>query len=175
MEEKKKKIVSKRSIKFQPKNSVLIEKRLDQKTKLIPKLESLLSKPCSQYGYAADILSALEELSITQNDFFQICLSCLSKTARKKEETNLIFAYLYLMTDFVNMLNKNNGSHVFEDLQLIAQNLGYEKLPESHILMRLGEKGKKAYITLNGNIDILIKTCKEMKVLEKDYLYYILI
>ena len=173
MEEKKKKIVSKRSIKFQPKNSVLIEKRLDQKTKLIPKLESLLSKPCSQYGYSADILSALEELSITQNDFFQICLSCLSKTARKKEETNLIFGYLYLMNDFVNMLNKNNGTHVFEDLQLIAQNLGYEKLPESHILMRLGEKGKKAYITLNGNIDILIKTSKEMKVLEKDYLYYI--
>ena len=173
MEEKKKKIVSKRSIKFQPKNSVLIEKRLDQKTKLIPKLESLLSKPCSQYGYSADILSALEELSITQNDFFQICLSCLSKTARKKEETNLIFGYLYLMNDFVNMLNKNNGTHVFEDLQLIAQNLGYEKLPESHILMRLGEKGKKAYITLNGNIDILIKTSKEMKALEKDYLYYI--
>ena len=77
------------------------------------------------------------------------------------------------MNDFVNMLNKNNGTHVFEDLQLIAQNLGYEKLPESHILMRLGEKGKKAYITLNGNIDILIKTSKEMKVLEKDYLYYI--
>ena len=35
MEEKKKKIVSKRSIKFQPKNSVLVEKRLEQKTKLI--------------------------------------------------------------------------------------------------------------------------------------------
>ena len=173
MEEKKKKIISKRSIKFQPKKSVLIEKRLEQKTKLIPKLESLLSKPCSQYGYTADILSTLEELSITQNDFFQICLSCLSKTARKKEETNLIFGYLYLMNDFVSMLNKNNGTHVFEDLQLIAKNLGYEKLPESHILMRLGEKGKKAYITLNGNIDILIKTSKEMKVLEKDYLYYI--
>ncbi len=174
MEEKRSSIVSKKnSLKFTAKNSAMIDKRLEQKNKLIQKLELILSKPCSQFGYTQDIIAGLEELSITQNDFFQICMSCLSKTARRKEESNLIFGYLYLMNDFVNMLTKNNDSHIFEDLRLIAQNLGYEKLPESHILMRLGEKGKKAYITLNGNIDILIKSSKEMKVLEKDYLYYI--
>ena len=116
MEERRSSIVSKKnSLKFTAKNSAMIDKRLEQKNKLIQKLELILSKPCSQFGYTQDIIAGLEELSITQNDFFQICMSCLSKTARRKEESNLIFGYLYLMNDVVNMLNKNNGSHIFED------------------------------------------------------------
>ena len=39
--------------------------------------------------------------------------------------------------------------------------------------MRYGEKGSKAYINLNGVVDILIKVTKSVKANERDYLHYL--
>ena len=149
------------------------ENKIIKNEKIISKVTDILTKPSSQLGYEVDIKTALEEVGMSLEEFFQICLLSLEKVARTKEETRLIYAYLFFMKDFTSMIKKQDEVHFYEYLQIIATHLNYEKLERNRVLMRYGDKGKKAYIILNGNIDILIKSPKKVKVYERDYLIYL--
>ena len=149
------------------------ENFLAKKEAIIKKLDDIFSKKCSHLGYDGDIANALDEIGVTQEEFFNVCLLFLEKSTRTKEETRLIYGYLFFMKDFITMIKKQDESHYSEYLQIIATYMNYEKLDCNRVLMRFGDKGKKAYIMLNGEIDILIKSPKVMKVYEKDYLVYL--
>ena len=144
-----------------------------KKDKLILKLNEILTKPSSPLGYDVDITNALEEVGVTREEFFNMCLVYLERTSRTKEEIRMIYGYLFFMKDFTTMIKKQDEAHYFEYLQIIATHMNYEKLERNRVLMRFGDKGKKAYIILNGEIDILIKSPKKMKIFERDYLIYI--
>lgn len=149
------------------------ESFLVKKEAIVKKLNEIFSQKSSHLGYDRDIANALDELGVTQDDFFNVCLLFLEKSTRTKEETRLIYGYLFFMKDFITMIKKQDESHYPEYLQIIATYMNYEKLDCNRVLMRFGDKGKKAYIMLNGEIDILIKSPKVMKVYEKDYLIYL--
>lgn len=144
-----------------------------QREDIVEKLLSILTKPPSFQGYAADINSTLEEHSMTQKDYLKLILLCFSHQARSEEEALLIFGYLFYMQDFTSIITKNDSPYINETLQYIALNLEYEKVEAHTILMRFGEKGKKAYLILDGFVDILIKTSKKMMITQKDYFKYI--
>lgn len=150
-----------------------IQKELEEKKKeiIIAKIIEILSNPCS--NYTLYIKNCLDEMQLTIDSYFKICQSILIKSSRTKSETKLIYGYLFLMDDFIKLIKKHDEPHLNEYLQIIATHLGYEKLNKNSVLMRFGEKGKKAYIMLNGTIDILIKTSKKMKIFEEDYLKYL--
>lgn len=149
------------------------ENKIIKNQKVICKVTDILTKPCSQLGYEADIKASLEEVGMSLDEFFQICLLSLEKVGRTKEETRLIYAYLFFMKDFTSMIKKQDEVHFYEYLQIIATHMNYEKLERNRVLMRYGDKGRKAYIILNGNIDILIKSPKKVKIYERDYLIYL--
>ena len=144
-----------------------------KKDKLLLKLNEILTKPSSPLGYDVDLSNALDEVGVTREEFFNMCLISLERTSRTKEEIRMIYGYLFFMKDFTTMIKKQDEAHYFEYLQIIATHMNYEKLERNRVLMRFGDKGKKAYIILNGEIDILIKSPKKMKIFERDYLIYI--
>ena len=135
-------------------------------------IKNILKSP-SPLGIEKDILSLLQKYSVSIEQYFSLIQQILSKkSSRSIEENYLISGYLILMKDFTNLMSKNS-SETKQDLTLISNKLGYEKWNENMILMRMGEKGKKAYIMLNGNIDILIKTVNVFELNEYEYLYYL--
>lgn len=145
-----------------------------KKEKLLTKMLEITQHPPSPIGYYHDLKCTLEEYGISLEDFFfKICLTYLSKPVRTKEDTNIIYCYLFFMKDLTSLIKKQDEGHYNEYLQIIANHMGYEKLEKNKILMRFGDKGRKAYIILDGTVDILIKSPKKVKLREREYLYYI--
>ncbi len=153
-------------------------KKKDIKIIIFEFLKELLNLKPSIYGYESDILEKFKELNITPEKYFENIISkFILKQQKTKDEVIFLTAYLLLMKDFINLMKKNEngkvGKHLAQDLQLICNKINYEKHQSNYVLMRFGEKGKKAYINLSGEVDILIKFVKPMKITDNDYLYYL--
>ena len=148
----------------------------DQKD-IINNLAKLFSNPPSNNGYRHDVEMLLNELNINEKNYFRIVIKCLSKEMRNKDDLKVISSYLLFMQEFIKLIeNKKTNkkeSDFINDLINLSSSLYYLKIPKNYVLMRYGERGNKAYINLNGEVDILIKNSKTMKINEKDYLYYL--
>jgi len=150
---------------------------LEQKEILIAHLNKLFSNPPSSYGYRHDIEMLLNELYIDDTNYFKIVTNCLLKENRNKDEIKIIASYLFFMQEFVKVLNdkevKKKETEILSNLINLSGSIFYLEIPKNVVLMRYGEKGSKAYINLSGDVDVLIKSSKSMKVYERDYLYYL--
>lgn len=150
---------------------------LEQKEILIVHLNKLFSNPPSSYGYRHDIEMLLNELYIDDNNYFKIVIDCFLKENRNKDEIKIIASYLLFMQEFVKVLSdkevKKKETEILSNLINLSVSIFYLKIPKNVVLMRYGEKGSKAYINLSGEVDVLIKTNKSMKVYERDYLHYL--
>ena len=149
----------------------------DEKEDLINYLNKLFSNPPSSYGYKHDIEVFLNDLYINEEIFFGFIIDSLSKETRERNDLNLIASYLFFMQEFIKLLNgteeTKKETQLLNELLNLSTSIYYLKIPKNVVLMRYGEKGSKAYINLNGVVDILIKTSKSMRVNEKEYLYYL--
>ena len=153
----------------------------DEKEVLIKSLNKLFSFPPSIHGYKHDIEEILKELYIDEDSYFDYIIECLSKEIRKKDDLNLIASYLFFMQEFTKLLNDKETAkeetqkqtQLLNELLNLSSSIYYLKMPKDIILMRYGEKGNKAYINLNGVVDILIKSSKSIKTSEKDFLNYL--
>ena len=150
---------------------------LEQKEILIVHLNKLFSNPPSSYGYRHDIEMLLNELYIDDSNYFKIVTDCLLKENRNKDEIKIIASYLFFMQEFVKVLSdkevKKKETEILSNLINLSGSIFYQEIPKNVVLMRYGEKGSKAYINLGGDVDVLIKSSKSMKVYERDYLYYL--
>ena len=150
---------------------------LEQKEILIVHLNKLFSNPPSSYGYRHDIEMLLNELYIDDTNYFKIVTNCLLKENRNKDEIKIIASYLFFMQEFVKVLSdkevKKKETEILSNLINLSGSIFYLEIPKNVVLMRYGEKGSKAYINLSGDVDVLIKSSKSMKVYERDYLYYL--
>ena len=149
----------------------------DEKELLINQLNKLFSNPPSNYGYKHDIEVILNDLYIDENSYFDIIIESLTKEIRKKNELNLITSYLFFMKEFVKLLKDKESTkketQILNELKNLASSIYYLKMPKNVVLMRYGEKGNKAYINLNGEVDVLIKSTRSVITTEKNYLYYL--
>ena len=78
------------------------------------------------------------------------------------------------MKELTNLVKKSDSYHFKDYISILANQITYEFLPKNNTLCRYGDKGKNAYILLDGAVDILIKQGKKVKISEEDYLFYIL-
>ena len=149
----------------------------DEREELINFLNKLFSNPPSSYGYKHDIEVYLNDVYINNQIYFNFIIDSLTKETRNKEDLNLITSYLFFMQEFIRLLNGKEPikkeTQILNELLNLSTSIFYLKIPKNVVLMRYGEKGSKAYINLNGEVDILIKISKSMKVNERDYLYYL--
>ena len=149
----------------------------NEKEALIIALKKIFSNPPSSHGYKKDIEVCLNELYIEEETYFDMIIECLSKETRKSEELNLITSYLFFMQEFIKLLNDKESSkkqtQLLNELLNLSVSLYYLKMPKNIVLMKFGEKGSRAYINLNGVVDILIKASKSVIATEKEYLCYL--
>ena len=177
MEKKKKKSLklSKRYSIIKPTNN--LSKVSAQRESFESGLYQIFSSPPSHLGYRHDIESLINELGIKNEQFFNFVISCLSKIVRNKNDTKIIASYLYLMPNFMKLLRgyqiNKKEQDILKDLLNLSLSMSYEKHQKDTILMRFGNKGSTAYVILDGKVDVLIKSFKNMYITKNDYLFYL--
>jgi CRP-like cAMP-binding protein len=133
-------------------------------------------------GYKQDIDSLLNDLHLNKNDLFKFVLEFLSKSNKKENEIRIIASYLFSMQGLINLLLKTIDltldklsieQQLLNDLLALASILTYEKFPKNSILIRFGEKGSKAYLSLSGDVAVLIKKQFKLYLTEEEYLHYL--
>lgn len=145
----------------------------DIREQIISMVCATIKKKASVFGYGTDILNALQEININPSKYLNVCIQCLSKNVRNITDVQLINGYLLFMNEFVNLIKKENEEHLNDYLQMISNHLRYEKYNANEIICKYGDKGKKAFVVLQGDIDILIKKNKYVNITDNDYLKYI--
>ena len=116
--------------------------------------------------------SNLEEVNMNRKQLLEIVLWCLVKPQKIQLDYKLIFYYLFFMKEFTKLLKKQAKTNTNDLIYLVATHLEYINIPQDKIMCKYGDRGNKAYIVLNGNIDILIPQKKSVYLdIENYYLY----
>ena len=140
-------------------------------------LSDIFSSPPSHLGYSYNIESLINELELKNDQLLNYTISSMSKIVRNKNETRIIASYLYLMPNFIKLLKgqeiNKKEEDILKELLNLSQSMSYEKYQQESILMRFGDKGSTAYVILDGKVDVLIKTFKNMYITKNDYLFYL--
>ena len=140
-------------------------------------LSNIFSSPPSHLGYSYSIESLINELELKNEQLLNYTISSLSKIVRNKNETRIIASYLYLMPNFIKLLKgqeiNKKEEDILKELLNLSLSMSYEKYQQESILMRFGDKGNTVYVILDGKVDVLIKTFKNMYITKNDYLFYL--
>ena len=119
------------------------------------------------------LLSNLEELNLNRELLLEKVLYCISKPQKTSIDYEIIYDYLCFMKEFSKLLIKQAKTNPKELLQTVALYLEYQNYPQNKIICRYGDKGKNAFIVLNGEVDILIKQKKLVRLEEENFHLYI--
>ena len=140
-------------------------------------LNKIFSQPPSHLGYKNDIEALLNELGIKMEELLYLTISSLSRISRNKNEIKIIASYLYLMPDIIKLLKgkdmKKKEQLILKDLISLSESMTYEKYQKNFILTKFGDIGSTAYVILDGQVDVLIKSFKNMNISKYDYLFYL--
>lgn len=140
-------------------------------------LTQILSLPPSSNGYKHDIEMLYKELRITHEQIVTLLISSLSDNIRSKEAINTISSFLYLMPNISQLIIGKDIDRKEEDVFKILINLSklisYQKIQKNYVLLKYGDLGNTAYLILDGQVNILIKSFKYMYVSKYDYLFYL--
>ena len=118
--------------------------------------------------------NTLYDINFNLTYFLSIVTTILQKQNKSKLEQGVIFDYLYFMKELTNLIKKSDSYHFKDYISILVNQITYEFLQKNNVLCRYGDKGKNAYILLDGTLDILIIQKKKVKISEEDYLFYIL-
>ncbi len=119
------------------------------------------------------LLSNLEEINMNRAKLLELVLWCLVKPSKTQIDYDLIYDYLFFMREFTQLLKKQSKTNPKELIEIVALHLEYLNYPENKILCRAGDKGNRAFIVLNGEVDILIKQRKKVRLFIENFFLYI--
>ena len=119
------------------------------------------------------LLSNLEEIKMNRTQLLEVVLWCLVKPQKNPIDYELIYDYLFFMREFTSLLKKQAQTNIKELINMVASYLEYQNFPEKKIICRFGDKGNKAFIILNGKVDILIKQKKNVNLEVENFLLYL--
>ena len=120
--------------------------------------------------------------NVDRDTLFILCLPCFMKNVEKRDRTDyiLISIFLYQIKKFIDLfkhnlmnINEKLDSKFFDSLRFISSNIVYTKFNSNRLLMRYGEEGKKFYLSLKGDVAILIPIKKIVTLSINEYKRYI--
>ena len=120
--------------------------------------------------------------NVDRETLFILCLPCFMKNVEKRDRTDyiLISIFLYQIKKFIDLfrhnlmnINEKLDSKFFDSLKFISSNIMYTKFNSNRLLMRYGEEGKKFYLSLKGDVAILIPIKKIVTISINEFKRYI--
>lgn len=92
---------------------------------------------------------------------------------RTPMDIQLIAGYFTYLKEFHQIIKKHYCEKTKEILKKIAGVMNYLYVPSNRLLFRVGDEGKRFFIILNGNVDVLIPKPKVEKITIVEYYRYL--
>ena len=116
----------------------------------------------------------LNEIPFIMNDrIFKLIIYAMKKYKKKNQDILLISHYLTSFSSLMKMIMKKRTLRSVDFLNKISVSLVLEQFYKNNIIFRLGDTGDKFYLILKGNVSVLIKQEKKVKMTRYEYISYL--
>ena len=125
--------------------------------------------------------SLKERVKLDLVELFKISLPSFLKSSKIRDikDISLISLYLVQMKKFMKIFGDNftsiKDSGYFEQLKKISSTIIYEKFNKNRIIVKHGDEGKKFFLILKGEVQVLLPTKKNVRMKQNEFKRYMLL
>ena len=117
--------------------------------------------------------------TLDKEELFKVCLPSFLKKQKEEKDIALISLYLVQMKKFMKLFGDNFTSikniDSYEQLKKISNTIIYEKFNKNRIIVKFGDEGKKFFLILKGEVQVILPTKKTVSILQKEFKRYLLL
>ena len=123
--------------------------------------------------------SLKNKIKIDKDEIFKISLSSFLKPEKNRDVKDIALISLYLsqMKKFMKLFSDNFNSvedpFHFEHLKRISNTIMYNKFEKNRIVVKFGEEGKKFFLILKGEVQVILPTKKSVSMRQREYKRYL--
>ena len=119
--------------------------------------------------------------SLDKDELLKQCLPSFLKTTKQKDvkDIALISLYLVQMKKFMKLFGEDFTSvkdiGYFEQLKKIASTIIYQKYNKNRIVVKFGDEGKKFFLILKGEVQVVLPNKRNIILRQKEFKRYLLL
>ena len=123
--------------------------------------------------------SLKNKIKIDKDEIFKISLPSFLKPEKNRDVKDIALISLYLsqMKKFMKLFSDDFNSvedpFHFEQLKRISNTIIYNKFEKNRIVVKFGEEGKKFFLILKGEVQVILPTKKSVSMRQREYKRYL--
>ncbi len=119
--------------------------------------------------------------NIDKEKLFKISLSSFLKAAKQRDNKDIAMISLYLvqMKKFMKLFGDDfisiKDTDYYEQLKKISSTILYQKFNKNRIVVKFGDEGKKFFLILKGEVQVILPTKKNVILQQREFKRYLLL
>ena len=119
--------------------------------------------------------------TLDKDGLFKLSLPSFLKNIKQKDikDITLISLYLVQMKKFMKLFGEDftsvKDTFYFEQLKRISSTIIYDKFSKNRIVVKFGDEGKKFFLILKGEVQVILPTKKNVVMQQREFKRYLLL
>ena len=119
--------------------------------------------------------------TLDKDELFKLSLPSFLKNIKQKDikDITLISLYLVQMKKFMKLFGEDftsvKDTFYFEQLKRISSTIIYDKFNKNRIVVKFGDEGKKFFLILKGEVQVILPAKKNVVMQQREFKRYLLL
>ena len=154
----------------------LVEESIERKSKMTTLRKNLVRQ---SQQLIDDTLK--NKATLDKDELFKLSLPSFLKNIKQKDikDITLISLYLVQMKKFMKLFGEDftsvKDTFYFEQLKRISSTIIYDKFSKNRIVVKFGDEGKKFFLILKGEVQVILPTKKNVVMQQREFKRYLLL
>ena len=154
----------------------LVEESIERKSKMTTLRKNLVRQ---SQQLIDDTLK--NKATLDKDELFKLSLPSFLKNIKQKDikDITLISLYLVQMKKFMKLFGEDftsvKDTFYFEQLKRISSTIIYDKFNKNRIVVKFGDEGKKFFLILKGEVQVILPTKKNVVMQQREFKRYLLL
>ena len=154
----------------------LVEESIERKSKMTTLRKNLVRQ---SQQLIDDTLK--NKATLDKDGLFKLSLPSFLKNIKQKDikDITLISLYLVQMKKFMKLFGEDftsvKDTFYFEQLKRISSTIIYDKFSKNRIVVKFGDEGKKFFLILKGEVQVILPTKKNVVMQQREFKRYLLL
>ena len=154
----------------------LVEESIERKSKMTTLRKNLVRQ---SQQLIDDTLK--NKATLDKDELFKLSLPSFLKNIKQKDikDITLISLYLVQMKKFMKLFGEDftsvKDTFYFEQLKRISSTIIYDKFSKNRIVVKFGDEGKKFFLILKGEVQVILPAKKNVVMQQREFKRYLLL